>query len=68
MPGKSADTAVLTRAQCPATRRVVESDAQVEPWRAAALGLMPHVVERMEANPPPTSEEVGISAAEGDCD
>jgi hypothetical protein len=45
----------------------VESGAQVEPWRAA-LGLMSHVVERMEANPPPTSEEVGIPAAEGDCD
>jgi hypothetical protein len=34
--------------------------AQVEPWHAAALGLMRQVVERMEANPPPTSEEVSV--------
>ena len=68
MPGKSPDTAVLTRAQWPAARRVAQSGAQVEPWCAAALGLMPHVVERMEANPPPTSEEVRIPAAEGDGD
>jgi hypothetical protein len=68
VPGKSPDTAVLTRAQWPAARRVAQSGAQVEPWCAAALGLMPHVVERMEANPPPTSEDVGIRAAEVDGD
>jgi uncharacterized protein len=41
-----------------AARRLLERGARANLWQAAAMGLMPSVVELATATPPPTPEEI----------
>jgi ankyrin repeat protein len=44
--------------QWAAARRLVERGARTELWHEAALGLMPAIRQRVEADPPPQPEEM----------
>jgi ankyrin repeat protein len=44
--------------QWAAARRLVERGARTLLWHEAALGLMPAIRQRVEANPPPQPEEL----------
>jgi ankyrin repeat protein len=45
-------------AQWAAARRLTERGARTLLWQEAALGLMPAITRRLEANPPPRPEEL----------
>lgn len=56
--GRSPLSSAVGYGQWQVARRLAARGAHLETWHAAALGLLPNVVERMETAPPSASEEI----------